>query len=53
MLFLESVMGEARTFAQRHNDEGEVEYYQSVSASWDYNTNLTQPNQENYVRLCM
>ncbi|XP_062988088.1 angiotensin-converting enzyme [Elgaria multicarinata webbii] len=39
----------ARLFARDYNGTGETVFFQSVSASWDYNTNLTDFNAQRQV----
>lgn len=38
-------------FLDEYNQQAMVEYYQDVSASWTYNTNITDYNQERSVSL--
>lgn len=39
----------ARLFASDYNTTGETVFFQSVSASWTYNTNLTDFNAQGQV----
>lgn len=39
----------ARSFANAYNTTGEIVFFESVSASWNYNTNLTNHNSQQQV----
>ncbi|XP_044303199.1 angiotensin-converting enzyme isoform X2 [Varanus komodoensis] len=39
----------ARLFAEDYNSTGEIVFFESVSASWNYNTNLTDFNSQQQV----